>query len=178
MPKERILDDRPWGAHVATADSRAVPQVFFTDPEAASVGLTTDAGRSSWGTGSRRSTSTSARPLPGANFYADGYTGARSHRCRPRPRTSLLGATFVGPGVAELLHSATIAVAARVPIDRLWHAVPCFPTISEVWLRLMEANRDTTTAATASSPRSRAGGVMTGTDRMPAYQAEPTITRR
>jgi dihydrolipoamide dehydrogenase len=44
--------------------------------------------------------------------------------------------------VAELPHSATIAVAARVPIDRLWHAVPCFPTI-EVWLRLMEAHRDT-----------------------------------
>ncbi|MDT5280795.1 MAG: hypothetical protein QOJ20_1990 [Mycobacterium sp.] len=45
--------------------------------------------------------------------------------------------------MAELLHSATIAVAGRVPIDRLWHAVPCFPTISEVWLRLMEAHRDT-----------------------------------
>jgi dihydrolipoamide dehydrogenase len=54
----------------------------------------------------------------------------------------LLGVTFVGPGVAELLHSATVAVAGRVPIDRLWHAVPCFPTISEVWLRLLEAYRD------------------------------------
>jgi pyruvate/2-oxoglutarate dehydrogenase complex dihydrolipoamide dehydrogenase (E3) component len=54
----------------------------------------------------------------------------------------LLGVTFVGPGVSELLHSATIAVAGRVPIDRLWHAVPCFPTISEVWLRLLEAYRD------------------------------------
>jgi dihydrolipoamide dehydrogenase len=58
-------------------------------------------------------------------------------------RGYLLGVSFVGPGVAELLHSATIAVAAQVPVDRLWHAVPCFPTISEVWLRLMEANRDT-----------------------------------
>jgi pyruvate/2-oxoglutarate dehydrogenase complex dihydrolipoamide dehydrogenase (E3) component len=54
----------------------------------------------------------------------------------------LLGVTFVGPGVSELLHSATVAVAGRVPIDRLWHAVPCFPTISEVWLRLLEAYRD------------------------------------
>jgi hypothetical protein len=61
---------------------------------------------------------------------------------QPREEGSL-GAGFVGPGVAELLHSATIAVAARVPIDRLWHAVPCFPTISEVWLRLLEAHRDT-----------------------------------
>jgi hypothetical protein len=35
-----------------------------------------------------------------------------------------------------------------VPIDRLWHAVPCFPTISELWLRLLEAYRD-------SSPNER-----------------------
>jgi len=54
----------------------------------------------------------------------------------------LLGVTLVGPGVTELLHSATIAVAGQVPIDRLWHAVPCFPTISELWLRLLEAFRD------------------------------------
>ena len=79
--------------------------------------------------------------VPGANFYADGYTG-RARIVVDVEHGYLLGASFVGPGVAELLHSATIAVAARVPIDRLWHAVPCFPTISEVWLRLMEANRD------------------------------------
>jgi dihydrolipoamide dehydrogenase len=53
-----------------------------------------------------------------------------------------VGVTFVGPGISELQHSATVAVAARVPIDRLWHAVHCFPTISEVWLRRLEANRD------------------------------------
>jgi pyruvate/2-oxoglutarate dehydrogenase complex dihydrolipoamide dehydrogenase (E3) component len=61
-------------------------------------------------------------------------------------RGFLLGVTFVGPGVSELLHSATIAVAAEVPVDRLWHAVPCFPTISEVWLRLLEAYRNAHTA--------------------------------
>ena len=53
--------------------------------------------------------------------------------------TGILSVTLVGPGVCEFLHSATVAVAARVPVDRLWHAVPCFPTISEVWLRLMGA---------------------------------------
>ena len=53
----------------------------------------------------------------------------------------LVGATFVGQDVAELLHSATIAVVGEVPLDRLWHAVPAFPTISEVWLRLLEALR-------------------------------------
>jgi dihydrolipoamide dehydrogenase len=53
-------------------------------------------------------------------------------------RRVVVGATFVGPEVAELLHAATIAVVAEVPLDRLWHAVPAYPTVSEVWLRLLE----------------------------------------
>jgi hypothetical protein len=40
--------------------------------------------------------------------------------------------------VAESLHAATIAVIGEVSLERLWHAVPCFPTRSEVWLRLLE----------------------------------------
>ena len=53
----------------------------------------------------------------------------------------LLGVTFVGPGVAELLQAATIAVVGEVPIARLWHAVPAYPTINEIWLRLLETYR-------------------------------------
>ncbi len=49
------------------------------------------------------------------------------------------GATFTGPDVQEMLHAATIAIVGEVPLDRLWHAVPAFPTVSEVWLRLLEA---------------------------------------
>jgi pyruvate/2-oxoglutarate dehydrogenase complex dihydrolipoamide dehydrogenase (E3) component len=52
----------------------------------------------------------------------------------------IVGFTLVGPDVSELLHAATIAIAGEVPLDRLWHAVPPFPTISEVWLRLLEAH--------------------------------------
>jgi hypothetical protein len=48
------------------------------------------------------------------------------------------GATFLGPEVSDLLHSATIAIVGQVPIDRLWHAVPSFPTVSEVWTQLLE----------------------------------------
>jgi pyruvate/2-oxoglutarate dehydrogenase complex dihydrolipoamide dehydrogenase (E3) component len=51
----------------------------------------------------------------------------------------LVGATFTGPDVAELLHAATIAIAGEVPMDRLRHAVPAYPTVSEVWLKLVEA---------------------------------------
>jgi pyruvate/2-oxoglutarate dehydrogenase complex dihydrolipoamide dehydrogenase (E3) component len=53
----------------------------------------------------------------------------------------LVGLTFVGPDVAEMLHAATIAVVGEVPLSRLWHAVPAYPTINEVWLRLLEAYR-------------------------------------
>jgi len=53
-------------------------------------------------------------------------------------RSTIIGATFVGPEVAELLQAATMAVVAEVPLDRLWHVVPSYPTVSEVWLRLLE----------------------------------------
>ena len=55
-----------------------------------------------------------------------------------RGSETIVGATFTGPDIGELLHSATIAIAGRVPFDRLRHAVPCFPALSEVWLMLME----------------------------------------
>jgi hypothetical protein len=48
----------------------------------------------------------------------------------------------VGPGVAELLHAATITVTGETPVHRLWHALPCFPSISEVWLYLLTTYRD------------------------------------
>ena len=44
----------------------------------------------------------------------------------------------MGRETPELLHSATVAVVGEVPIERLWHAVPSYPTVSEVWLRLLE----------------------------------------
>ncbi|MEU9122695.1 NAD(P)/FAD-dependent oxidoreductase [Streptomyces sp. NPDC048506] len=133
-----ILESDPWGAHAATADVRAVPQVVFTDPEAASVGLTAAAAERA---GHRiRVVDQDLGAVAGASLYADGYRG-RARMVVDLDREVLLGATFVGPGVGELLYSATVAVAGEVPIERLWHAVPAYPTISEVWLRLLEAYR-------------------------------------
>jgi len=51
----------------------------------------------------------------------------------------MVGMTLAGPGVGEMIHAATVAIAGEVPLDRLWHAVPSYPTMSEVWLRLLEA---------------------------------------
>jgi pyruvate/2-oxoglutarate dehydrogenase complex dihydrolipoamide dehydrogenase (E3) component len=134
------LDTAPWGAHAATADHYAVPQVFFTEPEAAAVGLSAEEAEQA-GHRVHAVDVEIGDVVKGAVLYADGYTG-RARMVVDVDHNHLLGVTMVGPGVSELLHSATIAVAGRVPIDRLWHAVPCFPTISELWLRLLEAYRD------------------------------------
>ncbi len=140
------LDTAPWGTHAATADHYAVPQVFFTAPEAAAVGLSAEEAHKA-GHRARTVDVEIGDVVMGAKLFADGYTG-RARMVVDLDHNYLLGVTFVGPGVAELLHSATVAVAGRVPIDRLWHAVPCFPTISEVWLRLLEAYRDSTASST------------------------------
>jgi dihydrolipoamide dehydrogenase len=133
-----LLETDPWGAHAATADHDAVPQVVFTDPEAASVGLSLAEAEQA---GHRvRAVDVEFSSVAGAGLYADGYRG-RARMIVDLDDETLRGVTFVGPGVGELIHSATIAVAGQVPISRLWHAVPSYPTISEVWLRLLEAYR-------------------------------------
>jgi pyruvate/2-oxoglutarate dehydrogenase complex dihydrolipoamide dehydrogenase (E3) component len=131
----KAVHDNPWGTHVATADHEAVPQVTFSDPEVASVGLTeaaaTKAGYDirvvdydlSW--------------VAGATIQADNYVG-RARMVVDEKRKVILGVTFVGQDVSELLQAATFAIVGEVPLDRLWHAVPAYPTLNEIWLRLLE----------------------------------------
>jgi pyruvate/2-oxoglutarate dehydrogenase complex dihydrolipoamide dehydrogenase (E3) component len=127
-----------WSPFVATADARATPSVVFTDPQVASVGLTStqaaDSGRP------HRVVEYEIGNVAGASLFADGYSGT-AVAVVDTEREVLLGMTFVGPGVGEMLQAATIAVVGEVPISRLWHAVPAYPTINEVWLRLLETYR-------------------------------------
>ncbi|MET8202694.1 dihydrolipoyl dehydrogenase family protein [Micromonospora taraxaci] len=129
------VEDGRWGRHVATADERAVPQVVFTDPEIASVGLTAAAAAAA---GLRtRVVDYDLGAVAGASLHADGYKG-HARMVVDEDRTVVVGFTVAGPDVAELLHAATIAIVGEVPLDRLWHAVPAYPTVNEVWLRLLE----------------------------------------
>lgn len=133
--KGEPVDDAPWGRHVATADHEAVPQVTFTDPEVASVGLTAAAAEKA---GYRtRVLDYDLSWLAGASVHADHYVG-QARAIVDEDRGVLLGVTFAGPDVAEMLQAATIAVVGQVPLERLWHAVPAYPTLNEVWLRLLE----------------------------------------
>ena len=133
--KGEDVDDSPWGRHVATADRAAVPQVTFSIPEVGSVGLTEAAAREA-GT-AVRAVDYDLGWVAGASLYEDGFAG-QARLVVDTDRDVVIGATFVGPEVAELVQAATIAIVGEVPIARLWHAVPSYPTISEIWLRLLE----------------------------------------
>jgi dihydrolipoamide dehydrogenase len=125
----------PWSQYSSTADSCAVPQVIFTDPEVAAVGLT-EAEAKARGM-SVRSVDYDIGRVAGAGLYADGYKG-HARMVVDQARSVLVGMTLIGPSVGELIHAATVAVVGAVPLSRLWHAVPAYPTISEIWLRLLE----------------------------------------
>lgn len=125
----------PWSKWMATADHVAVPQVIFTDPQIASVGFTERAARSL--KMNVRAIDCEFDTVIGAMLHTDGYTG-HARIIVDEDRHVIIGATMVGSQVGDLLHSATIAIIGEVPLERLWHAVPSFPTMSEVWLTLLE----------------------------------------
>ncbi len=132
----RIAADAIRGREVrATEDGPGAPRVVFTDPHVAAVGLTL-AGALERGIEARAVDHATAASA-GASFYGRNAPGT-ARIVVDEVEQVLVGATFTGPGVAEFLHAATIAIVGRVPLERLWHAVPPFPTRSEVWLRLLE----------------------------------------
>ena len=124
--------------YAATTDNGKVPQVAFTDPQIASVGLTLAAARDAGLTVD--SVEYDLASVAGSALDRVGYAG-HANLVIDTSRNVVVGATFAGPEMAELVHSATIAVVGEVPLDVLWHAVPSYPTKSEVWLRLLETWR-------------------------------------
>jgi pyruvate/2-oxoglutarate dehydrogenase complex dihydrolipoamide dehydrogenase (E3) component len=120
---------------LATSDHMAVPQVIFTDPQIASVGLTEESARSL--KINVRAVDCEMGSLPGAQLHTDGYDG-QAKIVVDEDRHVMVGSTFIGPQVGDLLHSATIAIVGQIPLERLWHAIPSFPTVNEVWISLLE----------------------------------------
>lgn len=123
----------------AWADQTANPRVVFTHPQVAAVGLTEAAARDQ-GLEVRTVTYDTGQ-VAGSATLGEGYRGT-AKLVVDSARQVVVGATFVSPVAGEMLHAATIALVAEVPLGKLWHAIPAFPTVSEVWLRLLEAYRD------------------------------------
>ncbi len=136
IASDHILGKRTHAQHLAN-DSLS-PRVIFTDPQVAAVGHTeqsaSEAGLSV------RIVEVETSGNAGGSFYGRGSTGT-ARMIVDEERQVIVGATVTGAEVAEFIHPFTIAIVGEVPMDRLWHAVPCFPTRSELWLRLMESYR-------------------------------------
>jgi dihydrolipoamide dehydrogenase len=118
------------------ADGPLAPRVIFTDPQVAAVGHTTktaaDAGLEP------RVVDVATSGNAGGSYYGRGAPGT-SRFLVDESRGVLIGATITGAEVVDFLHAATIAVVGEVPVTRLRHAVPAFPTRSEIWLKFVEA---------------------------------------
>jgi dihydrolipoamide dehydrogenase len=132
----RIAADHVLGKPVSLrSDGGLSPRVTFTSPSVAAVGHTEASAREAGidvrcidvGTGANAGGSFTGR-------HVDGTT----RMVVDEARRVIVGMTFTGADVGEMLHAATIAVVTGIPLDDLWHAVPVFPTRSELWLRLLE----------------------------------------
>jgi pyruvate/2-oxoglutarate dehydrogenase complex dihydrolipoamide dehydrogenase (E3) component len=133
----RIVADRILGRDVPLrSDGPLSPRVTFTDPQVAAVGHTLASAKEAGIDARAVDVPTGANA--GGSFVGKGAPGTARIVVDERRRV-IVGATFTGVEVAEALHAATIAVIGEVPLDDLWHAVPCFPTRSELWLKLLEA---------------------------------------
>jgi pyruvate/2-oxoglutarate dehydrogenase complex dihydrolipoamide dehydrogenase (E3) component len=132
----RIAADRILGREVPLrSDGALSPRVTFTDPQVAAVGHTLASAREAGI--DARAVDVPTGGNAGGSFVGRGAPGT-ARIVVDEDRRVIVGATFTGPEIAEALHAATIAVIGEVPLDDLWHAVPCFPTRSELWLKLLE----------------------------------------
>ena len=132
----RLCADHVAGKDVeAIADRFGVPQVIFTEPQVAAVGKSLEEAKEAGI--DARAVDMESSGTAGASFVGKDVPGT-SRIVVDESRRVIVGATFVGAETADWLHAATIAVLGEVPLDRLWHAVPSYPTRSEIWLKLME----------------------------------------
>ena len=132
----RIAADRILGRDVPLRSDRGLsPRVTFTDPQVAAVGHTLASAQEAGI--DARAVDVPTGGNAGGSFVGRGAPGT-ARIVVDEARRVIVGATFTGPEIAEALHAATIAVIGEVSLDDLWHAVPCFPTRSELWLKLLE----------------------------------------
>src|SRR5215203_1255913 len=133
----RLAADAILGKNVSVRSDGAVsPRVIFTGPQVAAVGHTVATAESAGMV--VRTVDVPTSGSAGASFVGRNTPGT-SRLLLDETRGVIVGATFVGFEVGEMLHAATIAIVGEVPLERLAHAVPCFPSRSELWLYLLEA---------------------------------------
>ena len=163
-----ILDGHPG---VVSGHDASAPRVVFTDPQVAAAGLTLYAALEEGVDARAYDVPSSAKA--GAAFHGTGTPGTARIVVDERQGV-IVGVTFTGTEVAEWLHAATIAIVSKTPVERLWHAVPAFPTRSEIWLKLLE-RREADLAGERATPRSTAKPAAATHSQAARHRPEPLV---
>ncbi|MGD0312002.1 MAG: NAD(P)/FAD-dependent oxidoreductase [Acidimicrobiales bacterium] len=111
------------------ANYEAIPDVVYTDPQAASVGA-------------KDATFSATTPLSEVAktaTYTHAYAQSKGFLTLLSDGDRLTGAYALGPEAGEWLQQATLAIRARVPLDVLRDTIQPFPTFSEIYVATLKA---------------------------------------
>jgi pyruvate/2-oxoglutarate dehydrogenase complex dihydrolipoamide dehydrogenase (E3) component len=109
-------------------DYRALPRAAYTEPEAASVGLTLDQAK--------------AAGIDAVEFVADFASSTRGYAVEAefghvtvtfdRATRELVGAAIACPDASAAIHECVLAIRARVPVEVLADTIHAFPSTSRI----------------------------------------------
>jgi dihydrolipoamide dehydrogenase len=119
------------------AHYEAIPDVVYTDPQAASVGATE----------AMFSGTAPVSEVAKTATYTHAYAESNGFLTLLSDGERLTGASALGPEAGEWLQQATLAIRARVPIEVLRDVIQPFPTFSEIYVDALKALRNEIAAA-------------------------------
>jgi len=111
------------------ANYEAVPDVVYTDPQAAAVGATE----------AEFSATTPVSEVAKTATYTRAYAQSNGFLTVLSDGKRLTGAYALGPEAGEWLQQATLAIRARVPLQVLRDTIQPFPTFSEIYVAALKA---------------------------------------
>jgi pyruvate/2-oxoglutarate dehydrogenase complex dihydrolipoamide dehydrogenase (E3) component len=113
------------------ANYQAIPDVVYTDPQAAAVGAAE----------ARFSASVPVAEVAKTATYTRAYAQSNGFLTLLSDGERLTGAYALGPEAGEWLQQATLAIRARVPLEVLRDVIQPFPTFSEIYVAALKALR-------------------------------------
>jgi pyruvate/2-oxoglutarate dehydrogenase complex dihydrolipoamide dehydrogenase (E3) component len=113
------------------ASYEAVPDVVYTDPQAAAVGATE----------ARFSATALVSEVAKTATFTHAYAESNGFLTLLSDGERLTGGYALGPEAGEWLQQATLAIRARVPLDVLRDVIQPFPTFSEIYVSALKALR-------------------------------------
>ena len=119
------------------ASYQAIPDVIYTDPQAASVGATQ----------ARFSATAPLSEVAKTATYTHEYASSNGFLTLLSDGDKLTGAHALGPEAGEWLQQATLAIRAQVPLPVLRDVIQPFPTFSEIYVDALKALHGQVTAA-------------------------------